>query len=180
MPDITFSQSDQNRVEEFVAAVAPHTYKRLSRSVEEEKHLRRIRVGKYGELAFRRFLEKNGRQPLGAEDMFTVWEGTKNVDVTDFTTDDGRKVDTKTASESYHRLIIVPEDQYLNQPKDYYVGVRIDLPGLWANIAGFATYHEMGLSGVQNRGEGPGYERRLIDLRPIAGLLAQFPPAHGR
>ena len=167
-------------MEEFVARVAPHTYRRLSRSVDEETHRERIRVGKYGEVAFYRFLEKNGRQPLGAEGMFTVWAGTENVDAMDFTTADGKKVDIKAAYKSFHRLIIVPQDQYWNQRKDYYVGVRINLAGLWANIEGYATHADMMLSGVRNRGEGPGYERRLIDLRPIAGLLAQFPPAPGR
>ena len=167
-------------MEKFVAEVAPHTYRRLRRSVSDEKHLRRIRVGKYGEVAFSRFLEEKGRQPSGAEDMFTVWAGTENVDALDFKTADGRTVDIKTASEKYHTRIIVPQDQFQNQRKDYYVGVRIDLAGPWANIKGYATPEDMMLSGVQNQGEGPGYERYLRDLRPIAELLAQFPPASGR
>lgn len=167
-------------MEKFVEEVAPHTYRRLRRSVDDDKHLRRIRVGKYGELAFSRFLEEKGRQPLGADDMFTVWEGTDNVDATDFRTVDGKTVDIKTASESFHRLIIVPRDQFLNQPKDYYVGVRINLEGSWANIEGYATRADMMIEPVRDRREGLGNERKLSDLRPIAGLLAQFPPASGR
>ena len=167
-------------MEKFVEEVAPHTYRRLTRSVNDEKHLRRIRVGKYGELAFQRFLEKNGRQPLGAEDMFTVWPGTGNVDALDFKTVDGRTVDVKTASESYHSRIIVPRDQFLNQPKDYYVGVRIDLAGPWADIKGYATRADMMIEPVRDWSEGLANARNLRDLRPIAGLLAQFPPASGR
>ena len=167
-------------MEAFAAEVAQHTYRRLSRSVNEAIHRERIAVGKYGEVAFSRFLEKNGREPLGAEDMFTVWEGTENVDALDFKTVDGKTVDVKTAYKSYQRLILVPEDQFQSQRKDYYVGVRLDLSGPWADIKGYATPADMMLLGVQDKGEGPCYIRALRDLRPIAELLAKFPPASGR
>ena len=61
----------------------------------------------------------------------------------DFQTSDGKTIDIKTASESYHTRILVPHDQYRNQPKDYYVGVRI-LPGeATAEIIGFAAWGEL-------------------------------------
>ena len=57
--------------------------------------------------------------------MFTAWSDTYRVDTTDFQTSDGKSIDIKTASENYHTRILVPYDQYKNQRKDYYIGVRI-------------------------------------------------------
>ena len=57
--------------------------------------------------------------------MFTIFENVYKGDLTDFYTADGKKVDMKTASKSYHTCILVPKDQYYSQKKDYYVGVRI-------------------------------------------------------
>ena len=49
-----------------------------------------------------------------------------SADQMDFPTQTGATIDVKTASKSYHIRILVPEDEYHDNPKDYYVGVEID------------------------------------------------------
>ena len=169
---ITFSPDEIERATEFAKRAARSTYNRRGKSIV--RHQRNSRVGKLGEIAFAKFLSANGKALSGSEDMFTVWDDTYEVDTMDFQTSDGKTIDVKTASEGYHRNILVPHDQYRNQPKDYYVGVRI-LPGeAGAEIIGFATWEELK---PFNRGDYDAYARRLDLLHPISELLEMIPDA---
>ena len=100
--------------------------------------------------------------------MYTVWEDIYEVDRMDFQTADGKTIDIKTASESYHTRILVPHDQYRQQRKDYYVGVRIFAGESTAEVIGYATWAELKPFG---RGDYPAYARALNLLHPISELL---------
>ena len=86
----------------------------------------------------------------------------------DFKTSDGKAIDIKTASESFHTRILVPHDQYRQQPKDYYVGVRIFAGEATAEVIGYARWAELKPFG---RGDYSAYARSLNMLHPISELL---------
>ena len=83
----------------------------------------------------------------------------------------GKTIDIKTTSERYHTRILVPHDQYKQQPKDYYVGVRIFAGEATAEVIGYATWTELAPFG---RGDYPAYARPLNLLHPIKELLGMM------
>ena len=163
---IEFTGDEIAKAAEFARRSAPTTYNRRDES--PERHERNSRIGKLAEIAFAKFLRAQGKALLGSEDMFTVWEDIYEVDRMDFQTSDGKTIDIKTASESYHTRILVPHDQYRQQRKDYYVGVRIFAGEKTAEVIGFAVYDELEPFG---RGDYPAYARSLNLLHPIGELL---------
>lgn len=171
---IQFSDTDVAKAQDFAASGSQHTYNR--RGVSPEEQQRDVFIGKLGEIAFAKFLAEHGKALTGSEDMFTVWADTRTVDNMDFQTTDGKTVDVKTASEAYHTRILVPHDQYTNQPKDYYVGVRIHQDRKSATIEGFATHGQLRRTGV---GHYPNFGIALSELQPIALLIEQMPTANG-
>lgn len=167
---VTFTRSDVEKARRFARAAAETTFNR--RRVSPVEHERNSRIGKLGEIAFAKFLRDRGKMLLGNEDMFTVWNDTFRVDEMDFQTSDGKTIDVKTASETYHKRILVPIDQYQNQRKDYYVGVRIFTGETTAEVIGFAAYTELEFFGG---GDFPAYARMLDLLHPIDELLDMIP-----
>ena len=163
---VEFTPDEIAKAAEFAKKSAPTTYNR--RNEPPEKHERNSRIGKLGEIAFAKFLMANGKDLSGSEDMYTVWEDIYKVDKMDFQTSDGKTIDVKTASESYHTRILVPHDQYRRQQKHYYVGVRIFPGEKMAEVIGFATWEELKPFG---RGDYPAYARALNLLHPISRLL---------
>ena len=75
----------------------------------------------------------------------------------------GKTIDIKTASERYHTRILVPHDQYKQQPKVYYVGARIFTGEATAEVIGYATWAELAPFGG---GDYPAYARPLNLLHP--------------
>lgn len=169
---IEFTPNEIKKAAEFARNSATTTYNR--RGEPPARHERNSRIGKLGEIAFAKFLRANGKALLGSEDMFTVWKDIHEVDVTDFQTSDGKMIDIKTASESYHTRILVPYDQYQHQRKDYYVGVRIFAGEVTAEVIGFAAWEELEPFG---RGDYPAYARKFDSLHPINELLEMIPDA---
>ena len=173
-PIIRFTDEDQAKARAFARAAAQHTFNR--RNVSQEEQERDIYVGKLGEIALARLMAERRKALRGSDDMFTVWNDTRAVDRMDFQTTDGGTVDVKTASLPHHSRILVPYDQYLQQRKDFYVGVRIHQDGGSATIEGFARHDELAVTGV---GAYPNYGTFLSSLHPICGLLEQMPDAAG-
>ena len=169
-PIIRFSDRDLERAQAFAGAAAQYTFNR--RGVSQQEQERDIRIGKLGEIALARLLAERGKALRGAGDMFTVWNDTHAVDNMDFQTTTGETVDVKTASLAYHTRILVPYDQFLNQPKRYYVGVRIHPDGRSATLEGYAAHRQLAPTGV---GRYPNYGIALSELQPICELLDQMP-----
>ena len=138
---ITFTPDEIAKATKFAEDVETHNRRR----VRSSDQIRDNRIGKLGEIAFDRFLRERGKKTLGNEDMFTVWAGTRNVDKKDFETADGKTIDVKTASKSFHSRILVPSDQYEDQAKHYYVGVRISEDERTGTIMGYAIHGELKL-----------------------------------
>ena len=169
---IEFTQNEIERAADFAKQFAPTTYNR--RDELPVRWERNYRISKLGEIAFAKFLRANGKMLLGNEDLFTVWRDTHRVDEMDFQTSDGKSIDIKTVSESYHTRILVPYDQHRNQRKDYYVGVRIFAGDVTAEVIGFAAWEELEPFGGGNY---PAYAKELSLLRPISELLSMIPNA---
>lgn len=169
---ITFSQDEIAKATKFAEDVDTHN----RRSVSSPEQARDNRIGKLGEIAFGIFLEEHGKKRLGDEDMFTVWSGTRRVDKKDFETADGETIDVKTASKSFHTRILVPKDQYENQQKHYYVGVRISEDEMTGEIMGYAIHGELEL--FERARYHPAYAIELNNLHPIDELLDLIPNVH--
>lgn len=163
---IEFTRNEIASAADFAKRSAATTYNRRRES--PTRHERNSRIGKLGEIAFAKFLRINGKALTGSEDMFTVWEDIYKVDRMDFQTSDGKTIDIKTASENFHTRILVPHDQYRQQQKDYYVGVRIFQGEKTAEVIGYAMYAELEPFGG---GDYPAYARSLNVLHPISDLL---------
>jgi hypothetical protein len=163
---IEFTRDEIAKAAEFARRSAPTTYNR--RNEPPDRHERNSRIGKLAEIAFAKFLRANGKVLSGSEDMFTVWEDIYEVDKMDFQTSDGKTIDIKTASERRHTRILVPHDQYRQQPKDYYVGVRIFAGEATAEVIGFAAWAELE---PFRGGDYLAYARPLNLLHPIGTLL---------
>lgn len=174
---IRFTDEELAKAREFARSTAGgQTLNR--RGVSREQHERDILVGKLGEIAFAKFLVENGKALLGNEDMFTVWASPLDADKRDFQTSDDKNIDIKTASESHHRNIFVPQDQMENQPKDFYVGVRIAEDRRSAIIVGFTTLAEVRGKGLSPlAGYYPAYGYPLSALTTIQQLLELMPEA---
>ena len=139
--------------------------------------VRRLLVGKLGEIAFARFLNRNNKLIAGNDEMFEVWQDVYAADWTDFLTGDNRNLDIKTASKNFHRRITIPEQQFLDRPSDFYVGIRIAEDLSTAKVIGYASHDEVQQIGTY-RGVEPAhnydyasYDMDLQQLSPIQGLL---------
>ncbi len=111
----------------FSCAASSQTYERTERSKESaETHLWRIFSGKVGELLFLKYIGDHLKVDLEEHERrsLSIFWGKENVDSCDLEIA-GKLIDIKTLPEPHHRFLIVPEDQYNNQPKEYYVCVRL-------------------------------------------------------
>lgn len=120
--------------------------------------------------------------------MFAIFQGQTNVDPFDFQTADGASVDVKTAVFANHKNLVVPIDQFCHIPKDYYVGIKLDIPISVrdydnsfipncirdAYVCGFATYEQMRQCHTTDLGEFNCKAKQLADLCDIAELVALF------
>lgn len=119
-----------------------------------DNRIERTFIGKLSELCFLHYLNINNKNyPTG--NMFKIFQGQQNTDGYDFITKIGKyTVDIKSASKPYHSRIMIPIDQFINIPKDFYVGVRInasiDKNGKIlintiksADIIGYCTYSQL-------------------------------------
>ncbi|MDE0141158.1 MAG: hypothetical protein OXI80_00100 [Caldilineaceae bacterium] len=172
MPDVKFTPEDLSLAECFAVKAAPFMSQSVCIELQEQE--RRIKVGKLGEIAFKRHLEKNNRIPLGCDDMWEVFKG--KGDETDFKAKDGKKIDIKTASSHLNKWLRVPATQFENQPKHYYVSVRLHPDKKGATLDGYATRDEVQQSGKKIQKDGKeAYQHKCQNLHPISELLKRFP-----
>ena len=105
----------------------------IARSPEERK--RHSMVGRLGKIAFAKYLQSQEKDHSVKMD----WEDMDSADQI-FSTQTGATIDVRTASRSYHSRILVPQEEYDDNPKEeyYYVGVEIDIGNNEAEIKGYA------------------------------------------
>ena len=192
---MNLSKQDIDRCWDFSETIilGHNQYDRMMKSglSAQDKLLYRIKrtfVGKIGEMAFYRFLERNNINPDNLEEMFAIFEGETEVDKFDFQTAQGATVDVKTAVFSNHTRLVVPYDQFCNLPKDFYVGIKLDIPASIRDydssftaacindiyICGFATRAELQSCSTINLGEFPCKAIALSALNDISKLLEMF------
>lgn len=148
--------------------------------------IQRTYVGKLGELAFLSLLTER-QIPCDTTEMFEIYEGQQNTDRFDFLTRDGRTVDVKTGFRSNHTRLLVNIEQFNNQPKDFYVGVKLnalDVPGnnkliYWdsvqtAIVKGYAEKDFLARLPFDDFGEGSAKNLRYNALLSIDRLIALF------
>ena len=172
---VAFTDEDVRRAREFAQNAAPWNYNRGG--VDEPEGVRRLLVGKLGEIAFSRFLQRNDKRIAGNEHMFEVWEDVYAADLQDFLTGDNRTIDIKTASRDFHRRITIPEEHFVDRPADFYAGIRIAEDLSHAVVVGYASHDYVRRNGTY-RGPDPArnyqyasYDMELRDLLPIQELL---------
>lgn len=148
--------------------------------------IQRTYVGKLGELAFLSLLNEMHKE-CDVRDMFTIYEGQENTDAFDFVTADGLSIDIKTGFRQNHSRLLINEQQFVNLPKDYYVGVKLnaqDVPGdnkliYWdsvqtAIIKGYAEKTYLDTQAYRDFGEGSAKSLPYDRLLGIDRLLARF------
>ena len=172
---VIFSNEDIKRASEFAENAASSNYNRGG--VDEPEAIRRLRVGKLGEIAFSYYLRQNNKRVVGNENMFEVWDDVYAADLQDFLTADNRTIDIKTASQDYHRRITIPTAQFYDRPSDFYVGIRIAEDLSRAVVIGYASHDYIRQNGTY-RGPNPArnyrypsYDMDLLQLLPIQQLL---------
>ena len=162
---IRFTDTELENATDFAARRAVDQPDNRGISQSREEHKRNLRVGRLGKIAFAKYLQSQGKDHLDMQN----WKDMYSADQMDFPTQTGATIDVKTASERYHTRILVPEDEYRDNPKDYYVGARIDND--IARIRGYALWEEFdSFDGARY----PAYAVNLKDLNPIDELLSEF------
>lgn len=86
-----------------------------------------------------------------------------------------RDEDVKSAHQSFHLRILGPADQFQNQPKDFYVGIRIHADKKEAELVGYAERADLLSNGVKDYGKGPAYAVNLKALRPMEERIERMP-----
>lgn len=168
---IEFTVADKEQAQSYAEKVAGMMLDR--RNVGYQKQVRDVRIGTLGEITFYKCLEILNKIPLGAESMFSILEDEFAHNNYDFRTSQGETIDIKTASLSYHSRILVPQDQYHNLPKDYYVGVRISESEETGTVIGYARHNELRI--FERANYHPAYAISLNNLHPIEELANLFP-----
>jgi len=158
------------------------------RDINERNTIRinRTYVGKLAEVCFNEYLKANGIV-VNIDDMFLIFEGQENVDDFDFCLPSGRTIDIKAAVFNNHRNLVVPIDQFINNPKNYYVGIKFECPirvndyrlinrdtFTRATIRGFCTYDELRNRRTINLGEFDCKAIPLDNLTNIRLLINMF------
>lgn len=155
-------------------------YNRFQQS--QETQILRTYIGKLAEYIFLNYLKSQGiNYPEG--DMFTIFSGQTNVDSFDFITPQGKYVDIKTASRSFHTRIMIPIDQF-ELRKDYYVGIKLHFKEfeeniIYNNINQATIYGYIDRATMESRpteyfGEGDCKSIKLTQLYDIKILLSKF------
>jgi hypothetical protein len=159
------------KAKEFAERKASTTYMRLR---EQEKELiDRLTAGKLGELVGVRALEKIGI-PYKAPSLLSVVESTYYGDMADCfiypDTPNVKSVDFKTAWKPYHQMILIPEDMIASNPKDIYIGVKIEQDNQIGIVYGYVSREEVVKRHVLDWGEGRAFSFPLEDLHPLESL----------
>ena len=99
--------------------------------------------------------------------------GRFETDGGDFVARDKGRIDVKTANRSYHKMILIPVDQFNNQPHPYYVAVRVSPDLKKAMVLGYQTRRHIQENGVLVKGrmDYPAYFAELSKLRPLEEIL---------
>ena len=195
---VEITQDMRDRALEFAKAIilSDNQYSRLlpqhvwasgDVSLRQKLEIQRTYVGKLGELVFAKLLESRGIA-VDYEDMFAIYAGQQNVDAFDFKTAAGKLVDVKTGFRSNHTRLLIPEDQFQDIPKDYYVGIKLNAVDTdaseklvdwdsitWGDVLGYADWNYLN-SYVKPRdfGESPARHIPYNKLMAINRLLREF------
>ncbi len=161
--------------QEFAEKKAPTRYRRLSGDINRETDIARLYIGKLGDLVGQEGLYKLEIANRCLEEKLFVSKDKFFKDRGDsFIFPDTPKqkvVDFKAAWRSFHIRILVPDDQVKSQPKDMYIGVRLDIDNKIGEVIGFVTLEELKTRHEpQSFGEKRAFWVFLDELHPIEEL----------
>ncbi len=172
------------KAKDFAIMKQKSSYKRLGEKDKEEQH-QHLFIGKLTELVGQEGL-KNKNIPHYCPDKLKVVEEEFYKDVADCIlfpkTDKQMKADFKSAWQSFHRRILVPQDQYLNQKKDIYIGIRLHcidakpIPAFpnfkrKAEICGWVKREELHEPDESSSRRFPAYWANLTEMHQLDDLL---------
>lgn len=170
---MTITEEMVQKATEFAVQKQPTSYPRFNETKEQQ--IERLTAGKLGEQIGQEALSKLGI-PHVCVDKFKVVPEMSYGDIADCIihprTDLESKVDFKCAWKPFHTRILIPEDMFVSQYKDIYVGIRIDIDKHKAEVHGYASRTELETRHpVENFGEGPAYWVYLRELHKLENLL---------
>ena len=119
MEKIEISESHILRAKKYAEESLDYTYDRFKLSTKERHE--KILIGKIGEEIIKDLFERNNL-------LFEVDQtSAKEVDNFDFTVK-CNKIDVKTCSEDFHKLLLVVKEKFDTYKKhDFYIGVKINM-----------------------------------------------------
>jgi hypothetical protein len=124
---IEITDDQIEKAKDFAFRKQRSSYKRLGEKEKEEQY-QHLFIGKLTELLGQEGL-KIAKIPHFCPDKLKVVEEEYYKDVADCIlfpdTNNQLAVDFKSAWQRFHRRILVPQDQYFNQKKDVYIGIRL-------------------------------------------------------
>lgn len=190
---VNISKEDIEKCWQFANSIIKNSnqYDRMNaKSISaSEKLLYRIKrtfVGKIGEVAFKNLVESKGIS-VETNGMFEIYEGAENVDAFDFLTEENETIDVKTAVFPNHIKLVVPIDQFLNIPKNFYVGIKLELNKkvlnysdlekdsiVGAYVCGYCSHDELEKRPTINLGEFPCKSINLDKLHDINEIIKQI------
>lgn len=162
------------KAEEFAKKKQPTRYRRLKGNGTKERDIEMNKVGKIGEMVGQEALKKLGI-PHECPNKFLVFSDIHYKDSKDAVifpkTKREKTIDFKTAWKFFHKRILIPIDQFDAQPKDLYVGVKIDIIKKQGIVVGFITRENLKTKHeIRDFGEKPAYWIYLSELTPIEKL----------
>lgn len=169
---LTITDKMVEKARNFAIEKQPTSYPRFGETKEQQ--IERLTAGKIGEQLGQEALSGVG-VPHICPDKFKVVPKMSYGDVSDCTihpgTEKEKKVDFKCAWKPFHIRILVPQDMFVSQHKDLYVGVKTNIEELKAEVYGYATREELETKHpVQNFGEGPAYWVFLDEMHDLDDL----------
>ena len=170
--EVTITDEMLQMAKNFAIKKQPTSYPRFGENAQQQ--IERLTAGKIGEQVGQEALLRLDI-PHVCPDKFKVVQEMSYGDVADCIifpdTEKEKKVDFKCAWKSFHIRILVPQNMFISQYKDIYVGIKIDIGVRKADVFGYATRQELETKhSVQDFGEGPAYWVYLKEMHDLDNL----------
>lgn len=164
---VEFTQDDRANAQAYAEVTWRSHYNRRAQGPQTRQE--NVRQGKLAEMAFVKYLERNGKEAPSLGDILR----TENVGRPEIKTADNRTINVHSTAVGHHWLL-VPHDQLENAPHDLYVGARVDADEAYCLIEGWCTREELENAGMAPRYIAPNFRAygiRMDTLHPAHTIL---------
>lgn len=154
---------------EFAMAYQNNGYGKNVLGVSHEEFISFIRIGKLCELVFAQWLMKNGVQ-FEAPEMLVPHPGNHKKGADLILSHSKQEVDIKAANKSFHKRILIREDQFQAHVHDIYIGAKY-IDDACVEIHGYTTGKLLLQNEPKDFGYGPCRNLMLNELKSLDEFL---------